>query len=184
MDVRFIAATNRDLESEVKAGRFRADLFFRLSAITLRLPPLRERPHDTRLLAEHFLRAAAMRYGRPVPRLTEDCLLALMAYSFPGNVRELESEMSRLAALASVDVPCGADLLNERIRRRGNGQAAVPEAVAPMSLREMEKQLIFSVLQHTNGNRTRAAEILGISREGLRTKLQRLHIPPDQGTPF
>ena len=86
VDVRFIAATNRDLESEVKAGRFRADLFFRLSAITLRLPPLRERPHDIRLLAEHFLRAAAARYGRPTPLLTEGCLSALASYAFPGNV--------------------------------------------------------------------------------------------------
>jgi transcriptional regulator with GAF, ATPase, and Fis domain len=180
VDVRFIAATNRDLESEMKAGRFRADLFFRLSAITIRLPPLRDRPHDTRLLAEHFIRTAAARYGRPVPLLAEDCLSALTAYSFPGNVRELESEMSRLAALASPDVPCGADLLNERIRNRGNGQSAVssqPTPVAPMSLHEMEKKLIFSVLQHTGRNRTRAAEILGISREGLRTKLQRLQIP-------
>ena len=180
VDVRFIAATNRDLDSEVKAGRFRADLFFRISAVTLRLPPLRDRPHDTKLLAEHFLRTAASRYGRPAPQLAEDCLSALTAYSFPGNVRELESEMARLAALASPDVPCGADLLNERIRNRGNGQPAVSESttpVPPMSLREMEKQLILSVLQHTGGNRTRAAEILGISREGLRTKLQRLEIP-------
>ena len=188
VDVRFIAATNCNLEEEVKAGRFRADLFFRLSAITLRLPPLRDRPHDTRLLADHFLRAAAARYVRPVPRLTEDCLAALTAYSFPGNVRELESEMSRLVALASAEVPCGADLLNERIRNRGNGQPASssqPAPVAPMSLLEMEKQLIMSVLEHTAGNRTRAAEILGISREGLRTKLQRLQIPAaaDPGSP-
>jgi DNA-binding NtrC family response regulator len=182
VDVRFIAATNRDLENEVQVGRFRADLFFRLSAITLRLPPLRDRPHDIRLLAEHFVRTAAARYGRPVPRLAEDCFSALTAYSFPGNVRELESEMARLAALASADVPCGADLLNERIRKRGNGQSAVSSQatpVAPMSLHEMEKQLILSVLQHTGGKRTRAAEILGISREGLRTKLQRLKIPAD-----
>jgi transcriptional regulator with GAF, ATPase, and Fis domain len=182
VDVRFLAATNRDLESEVKAGRFRADLFYRLSAITLWVPPLRERPHDVRLLAEHFARATAARYGRPVPRLTEDCLSALTSYSFPGNVRELESEMGRLVALASPDVPCGADLLNERIRNRGKGNAELdsPAApVAPMSLHEMEKQLIASVLQHTGGNRTRAAEILGISREGLRTKLQRLQIPAD-----
>ncbi|MGD1082678.1 MAG: sigma-54 dependent transcriptional regulator [Candidatus Sulfotelmatobacter sp.] len=182
VDVRFIAATNRDLDSEVKAGRFRADLFYRVSAVTLRLPPLRDRPHDTRLLAEHFVRTAAARYGRPVPRLTEDCLSALTAYSFPGNVRELESEMARLAALASADVPCGSDLLNERIRNCGNSQSAISSPatpVAPMSLYEMEKQLIFSVLQHTGGNRTRAADILGISREGLRTKLQRFQIPAD-----
>jgi transcriptional regulator with GAF, ATPase, and Fis domain len=186
VDVRFIAATNRDLESEKSAGRFRADLFFRLSAVTLHLPPLRERPHDTRLLAEHFLRAAAASYGRPVPRLTEHCLSALMNYSFPGNVRELESEMSRLAVLASPDLPCGPELLNERIRNRGNGQSGASSAaksVVPMSLHEMEKQLIVSVLQYTAGNRTRAAEILGISREGLRTKLQRLQISADTDTP-
>jgi two-component system response regulator HupR/HoxA len=182
VDVRFIAATNRDLDSEVKAGRFRADLFYRISAVTLHLPPLRDRPHDVRLLAEHFVRAAAARYGRPVPRLAEDCFAALTTYSFPGNVRELESEMSRLVALSAADVSCGADLLNERIRNRGNGQSLVSSpatAVAPMSLHAMEKQLIFSVLQHTGGNRTRATEILGISREGLRTKLQRLQIPGD-----
>jgi DNA-binding NtrC family response regulator len=164
----------------VKAGRFRSDLFFRLAAIPLRLPPLRDRPHDIRLLAEHFLRTAAARYGRPVPRLTEDCLSTLAAYSFPGNVRELESEMARLAVLAVAEVPCGPELLNERIRKRGNGQspaASQGTPVAPMSLQEMEKQLIFSVLQHTGGNRTQAAEILGISREGLRTKLLRLQIP-------
>lgn len=179
VDVRFIAATNRDLESEVKAGRFRADLFFRLSAITIHLPPLRDRPHDTRLLAEHFVRAAAARFGRPVPRITEECFSALTAYSFPGNVRELESEMARLVALAATGVPCGASLLNERIRRHNTDQPATPPPVAPMSLHEMEKQLIRSVLHHTGGNRTRAAEILGISREGLRTKVQRLQITAD-----
>jgi DNA-binding NtrC family response regulator len=107
---------------------------------------------------------------------------ALTAYSFPGNVRELESEMGRLVALASADVACGADLLSDRIRKRCNGQPSVSNQgapVAPMSLQEMEAQLISSVLQHTNGNRTRAAEILGISREGLRIKLQRLQIPAD-----
>jgi transcriptional regulator with PAS, ATPase and Fis domain len=80
------------------------------------LPPLRDRPHDIRLLAEHFLRSAATRYCRSAPRLTEDCFAALTAYSFPGNVRELESEIARLVVLATSDVPCGADFLNERIR--------------------------------------------------------------------
>jgi DNA-binding NtrC family response regulator len=99
-------------------------------------------------------------------------------------VRELESEMARLVALASADVSCGADLLSDRIRKHGDGQPVVSgqgTPVAPMSLQEMEMQLISSVLQHTGGNRTRAAEILGISREGLRTKLQRLliHGEPD-----
>jgi DNA-binding NtrC family response regulator len=116
--------------------------------------------------------------------MTEDCLAALASYSFPGNVRELESEMGRLAVLALPDVPCGADRLNERIRKRGKIESPEATSVAPMSLLEMEKQLIFSVLEHTGGNRTRAAEILGISREGLRTKLQRFHIPeaPEPGS--
>ncbi len=95
------------------------------------------------------------------------------------GVSNLENEMAGLAALAAPDMPCGADLLNERIRNCGNGQSAVSSqarSVVPMSLHEMEKQLVVSVLQHTARNRTRAAEILGISREGLRTKLQRLEI--------
>jgi DNA-binding NtrC family response regulator len=102
-------------------------------------------------------------------------------------VRELESEMSWLVALSAPDVPCGADLLNERIRIRGNGQSVVSSpatAVVPMSLHAMEKQLVFFVLQHTGGNRTRAAEVLGISREGFRTKLRRLQIPEDSDSPL
>jgi DNA-binding NtrC family response regulator len=93
--------------------------------------------------------------------------------------------MGRLGALGTADVPCGPDLLNERIRNRGNHSASSPQAKAltPMSLHEMEKQLISSVLQHTSGNRTRAAEILGISREGLRTKLLRLQLPDTPDSP-
>jgi Nif-specific regulatory protein/two-component system response regulator HydG len=179
VDVRFIAATNRDLESEVKDEKFRADLFFRLSAVTIRLPPLRDRPHDIRLLAEHFSRASALQFGRETPRLTEECIQLLVDYSFPGNVRELASEMARLVALAVPGMPCGAESLNQRIRSRGSARPAVSaEALqtSPMSLSEMEKRLILSVLEHTDGNRTRAAELLGISREGLRTKLQRFQI--------
>ena len=177
-DVRFIAASNRDLESEVEAGRFRSDLYYRLATVTLKLPPLRQRPHDIHLLADHFLRAYAARYGREAPRLSGACLEALSAYSFPGNVRELESEMARLVAVSPPGVSLEPAALNERIRRATQPQAAAaaPPApvVPPMSLAEMEKRLIQSVLESTGGNRTRAADILGISREGLRTKMQRL----------
>lgn len=100
VDVRCIAATNKDLEREVEAGGFRSDLYYRLSAITLKIPPLRDRPHDIQLLADHFLRAYAARYAREAPRLTGECLAALSGYAFPGNVRELESEMARLAAVS------------------------------------------------------------------------------------
>jgi len=179
VDVRFIAATNRDLEREVEEGRFRSDLYYRLAAITLKIPPLRERPHDVYLLADHFLRAYATRSARQAPRPSDEFLRVLAAYSFPGNVRELESEMARLVAVSPPGALLEPEALNERIG--GRSAAARPQreqtaALPPMPLAEMEKRLIVSVLQHTGGNRTRAAEILGISREGLRTKMQRLGI--------
>ena len=174
VDIRIIAATNRNLENEVDTGRFRDDLYYRLSAIALKVPPLRERPHDIHLLADHFLRAYATRYGRDVPHLSGECLDALSRYAFPGNVRELESEMARLVAVSLPGSLIAPEALNERIRGSPSSDRSPVAGLAPMSLAEMEKQLIISVLKHTEGNRTRAAEVLGISREGLRTKMQRL----------
>lgn len=179
VDVRFIAATNRDLEREVEEGRFRSDLYFRLSSITLKVPPLRTRPHDLHLLAEHFLGVYARRFGRQTPRLNDQTFAVLAAYHFPGNVRELEGEMARLVAISTPGAEIPAAALNERIRGSQNHEHAkkieqVP--LAPMSLAEMEKQLIRAVLETTGGNRTHAASILGITREGLRTKIQRLGV--------
>jgi transcriptional regulator with PAS, ATPase and Fis domain len=182
VDIRFLAATNRDLEREVEEGRFRSDLYFRLSAVTIKIPPLRERPHDIHLLADHFLKSYAARRGREVPRLSGETIEALAGYGFPGNVRELESEMARLVAITPSGAMIGPDALTQRIVKPRSlpGTAGVPSSapggLPPISLAEMEKQLILSVLAHTGGNRTRAAEILGISREGLRTKMQRLEI--------
>lgn len=178
VDVRFIAATNRDLEREVEEGRFRSDLYFRLSSITLKIPPLRTRPHDLHLLAEHFLDVYARRFGRQAPRLSDQALAVLAGYQFPGNVRELEGEMARLVAISAAGAEIAVSALNERIRAsQNNGHAKrVAVALAPMSLAEMEKQLIRSVLETTGGNRTHAASILGITREGLRTKMQRLGV--------
>lgn len=170
VDIRVVAATNRNLDVETEAGRFRSDLFYRLSGVTLRIPPLRERVHDIHLLADHFLRSYAARYGRGAPHLSGECLAALVSWSFPGNVRELESEMARLVVVSPPGAMLGPEALNERIR--GIAQKP-PSAIAPMSIAEMEKKLIVTVLESTAGNRTHAAEILGISREGLRTKMQR-----------
>lgn len=177
VDVRFVAATNRDLEREVEEGRFRSDLYYRLSGITLKVPPLRERPHDIRLLADHFLKLFAR--GRVPQRFSDDAMEALSQYPFPGNVRELQSEIARLAAVSPPGVAIAAAALNPRILAtlehlpaRKDGKLASAE-VPPMPLSEMEKRLIISTLQSTRGNRTRAAEILGVSREGLRTKMQR-----------
>ncbi len=174
VDVRVLAASNRDLEREVEEGRFRSDLYFRLSPLTLRIPPLRERRQDIHLLTEHFLRIYAGRYGREAPRLSDDCMTAVAAWDFPGNVRELEGEIARLVAISPPGCSLNADALNERISgRRASGQMKASQ-LTPMSLAEMEKKLILSVLEHTDGNRSLAAEVLGISREGLRTKMRRL----------
>jgi Nif-specific regulatory protein len=176
VDVRFIAATNRDLEHEVEEGRFRSDLYFRLSPIVLKIPPLRGRAQDLRMLAEHFLSTYSRRYGREVPRLSDAAFEVLSAYNFPGNVRELEGEMARLVAMCPAGSTISAEALSDRIRgtqQKSALSSAVP-FIRPMPLAEMEKHLIVSVLSSTGGNRTNAAAILGITREGLRTKMQRL----------
>jgi transcriptional regulator with GAF, ATPase, and Fis domain len=170
VDMRVIAATNRDLETEVAQGRFRQDLYFRLVAVTFKIPPLRERTADLMMLADHFLRTFAGRWARPVPRLSTECMQTLQAYPFPGNVRELEGEMSRVVALCSSGEEISASTLSDRLARRSPAHES-NLGIQPMSLAEMEKKLIVSVLQHASENRTRAAEILGISREGLRTKM-------------
>src|SRR6266849_712508 len=174
VDVRVLAASNRDLEREVEEGRFRSDLYFRLSPITVRIPPLRERRQDIHLLTAHFLRIYAGRYGREAPQLNNECMASVAAWDFPGNVRELEGEIARLVAVSAPGSLLHADALNERISGRRASAKTKAAQLTPMSLAEMEKKLILSVLEHTDGNRTLAAEVLGISREGLRTKMQRL----------
>jgi serine/threonine-protein kinase PknK len=173
VDVRVIAATNRDLESEIEQRHFREDLYFRLSTVTLKVPPLRERQTDVVMLADHFLRTYAGKRSLPAPRLSNECTQLLSAYPFPGNVRELEGEMARLVAMCSPGDEIPASALNDRIAGRKPASPKETE-IEPMSLAEMEKKLILAVLRYTSSNRTHAAEILGISREGLRTKMQKL----------
>jgi transcriptional regulator with GAF, ATPase, and Fis domain len=177
VDVRVIAATNRDLDREVEQRHFREDLYFRLSTVTLKVPPLRERSADVVMLADHFLRTCAGRRALPAPRLSNECMQLLLAYNFPGNVRELEGEMARLVAMCAPGEEIPASALNDRIARRKPVVQKEPD-IQPMSLAEMEKKLILAVLRYTSGNRTHAAEILGISREGLRTKMQKLDLSP------
>lgn len=177
-DVRFVAASNRDLEREMEEGRFRSDLYYRLSSITLKVPPLRERPHDIQLLTEHFLQGYASRFGRETPRLDEAIFAAFAAYSWPGNVRELEGEIARLVAMSPSGGVIGVESINKRFRPNKVGEERTPP-LPLMSLAELEQKLITSVLKNTGGNRTRAAEILGISREGLRMKMQRFAAASD-----
>jgi len=167
VDVRFLAATNRDLGVEVQKGRFREDLLYRLNAITLDLPPLKERPGDILPLFYHFLEDAAQRESRPVPDVTPKLERRLQQHDWPGNVRELENEARRLVAITPEGTPLTADSLSKRI----NDSPAAKEK--PGSLAEQEKELIELHLRLHGGNRTRAAKSLGISREGLRKKMKR-----------
>jgi DNA-binding NtrC family response regulator len=178
VDVRFLAATNRDLEREVARGVFRQDLFFRLSAITLHVPPLRERPGELPILAEHFARQVSAASGRPAPRLGASLISSLMRYPWPGNVRELKNVIERAVVLA--DVP---ELTVEHLPARFSslGESPASRAAGPMgSMREqideLERRNLLEALRETGGNRTRAARKLGISRRALIYKLKKYAI--------
>ncbi|MEO0085626.1 MAG: sigma-54 dependent transcriptional regulator [candidate division WOR-3 bacterium] len=166
VDVRIVAATNKDLLQLVQKGVFREDLFFRLNVVTLVVPPLRERGNDVLLLARHFAAKFAREYGRPVPEFTDKALAALCNYDWPGNVRELENLIQRLLVMAetqTIDVPdLPAHMRYSAARRAGLNR----------TLAEVEAEHIRLVLASVNGNKTRAAEILGIDRKTLREKLK------------
>lgn len=168
VDVRFVAATNRDLEDEVREGRFRKDLLFRLNVITLDLPPLGRRPDDVLPLFYHFVAAACRDQNRPRPAISPELERVLQDYDWPGNVRELENEAKRLVAITPDGQLLTVDRLSDRITR-----AAPPLSGGPMSLADQEKWLIELHLKMHRGNRTHAAHSLGISREGLRKKMKR-----------
>ncbi len=186
VDVRVIAATNRDLEQEVKAGRFREDLYYRLSVVTLRVPPLRERREDIPLLAAYFLRRAQERTGRALA-FSPAALDVLMAYPWPGNVRELENSIEYAAIHARGGVIAPEDL-PEKIRSslphlRRTRAATTLEATLfhdLPSLDELERRYLLYVLDCVKGNRSRAAEILGIDRRTLYRMAERFGIVLDR----
>jgi DNA-binding NtrC family response regulator len=172
IDTRVIAATNRDLEEEIRRGAFRSDLYYRLNVISLHLPPLRERRDDIPLLADLFLRNVAQARGGEVKTLSAEALAALQEYDWPGNVRELENALERAALLTSGGV-VEVSALPERItERRAEPLAGERTAVNP-TLETIERAYIQWVLQQERGNKTRAAEILGIDASTLYRKLSR-----------
>ena len=167
VDVRILVATNKYLLDLVKKGVFRQDLFFRLNVITITLPPLRERGDDILLLARHFASKFAEEYGRPTPRFSDKALQVLRNYYWPGNVRELENVVQRLIVMTDgdlIEVPDLPSLMRF---------SALREMGLNRTLAEVEAEYIRNVIASVDGNKTRAAEILGIDRKTLREKLKR-----------
>ncbi|HZN11371.1 MAG TPA: sigma-54 dependent transcriptional regulator, partial [Blastocatellia bacterium] len=179
-DVRVVAATNRDLEDEVRSGRFREDLYYRLSVITLRVPPLRERLEDIPLLAQHFLRRAGEETGKRVA-LSDQVLETLRAYDWSGNVRELENTIEHAVLHTRGQVMTEEDL-PPRIRAARARAPAAPAAglfEGLPSLEEIERRYLIHVLEAVGGNRTRAAEVLKIDRRTLYRMADRFKIKLD-----
>ncbi|HEX6865339.1 MAG TPA: sigma-54 dependent transcriptional regulator, partial [Thermoanaerobaculia bacterium] len=169
VDFRLIAATNRDLEKEVAEGRFREDLYYRLKVVTLRIPPLRERPGDIAQLAEHFLALFCQEHGKPPKRLSPEALELLSRYSWPGNVRELRNVMESAVVFSQGDEISPAELpLEVRESTSVSTVGAPVQAVVggPRTMADIERQAILETLERTDGHRAKAADILGI---GLRT---------------
>ncbi|PNX46556.1 MAG: sigma-54-dependent Fis family transcriptional regulator [Thermoplasmata archaeon M8B2D] len=169
VDVRFLATTNRDIEKQIKDGKFREDLHYRLNVIPLHLSPLRERKEDIPLLAKHFVEKYCELDNRSVKGLTDEAIATLMQMPWKGNVRELENVIERAVLMCKEDLISNKDLfLTEKdIQPNFVIQTITPTA----SLREIEKNVILNTLDHTDGNRTHAAEILGISVRTLRNKM-------------
>jgi DNA-binding NtrC family response regulator len=175
VDVRVVAATNRDLEEEVQRGRFREDLYFRINVVTIRLPPLRERPEDIALLVDHFLSKYAQREGRAEAGIADEAVELLRRYSWPGNVRELENVVERALALSKSGIILPSDLPAEV--RGGDSRPAQLSIHSLLldrpTLAELEQRYVNLILQEEGGNKKRAAEILGIDRRTLYRTLER-----------
>jgi two-component system response regulator HydG len=172
VDVRLIAATNRDLRAEVLAGRFREDLFYRLSRIEIHVPGLADRPEDVPLLLQHFLKKYSQAYGKALQGLTRRAQIVLFQYDWPGNVRELENVISSAALTTNADFIDVADLPEHLQKPRGNGLAS-EGSWRPLPLDEVRRVHIERVLEMCNSNRVRAAQVLGIGRTSLYRFLKR-----------
>ena len=181
VDVRVLAATNRDVENDVKAGKFRQDLYYRLNVIRLLVPPLRERREDIPEIARHFLDRSAREHGKPVRTFSPDALRALEGYAFPGNVRELENIVERAVALALGQQIGVGDLPEEVSGAASRTMPALhelPEGGCDLDqvLAELERRLILQALDRAGGVRTNAAKTLGLTLRVLRYRMQKLSI--------
>jgi two-component system response regulator AtoC len=199
VDVRLIAATNRDLKQLISEGRFREDLYYRLNVVPIALPPLRDRKDDIPPLVQHFIEKYDRRLGKKVERMEDEALALLLRYSWPGNIRELENLMERSVLFADGPV-ITAENLPESLVERTPGPSTPIAAVGPLGAiaapsgasmkeivrqaqAELERELISRALEETGGNVTRAAKRLQISRKSLQVKMKDLGLRGDDEGP-
>ncbi|MBI1799424.1 MAG: sigma-54-dependent Fis family transcriptional regulator [Candidatus Eisenbacteria bacterium] len=182
VDIRIVAATNKDLEGEVRAGRFRSDLYFRLKVVSIPLPPLRERGDDILLLARHFVGEFGRKFQKRFSDLSVEAAAVLRVYSWPGNVRELRNLIERVVLLEEGECVEPAHFPPEVLGRTNVAtEGATPSEYPLPTLAEIEAGHIAEVLRLTAGNKSQAARILGISRQGLIEKLRRLRAESEVG---
>jgi two-component system response regulator AtoC len=186
VDVRLVAATNRDLQAEIEAGRFRKDLYYRLAVVPIMLPALRERRSDIPMLARHFVDKYNRRLNKKIEGIADDAMVLLQAYNWPGNIRELENLIERVLLFADGPLITARDLpdpVRQGVAAQASLAASSPSVEAPtgetglkdiirMKAAELEKDLITKALEETGGNVTRAAKLLQISRKSLQTKMK------------
>jgi transcriptional regulator with PAS, ATPase and Fis domain len=165
IDVRILAATNKDLETLVKTGRFREDAFYRLHVVTINLPPLRDHPEDIPLLANHFIKIACLRAKKTVSGISKEAMEILTHYHWPGNIRQMENVIERAVTLTTNNVLMPSDI-SEDLSSKGAGHP--PSSLDALStLEEMKRRYVEQILNQTGGNQSKAAEVLGINRKTL-----------------
>lgn len=173
LDIRIISASNIDLQESIKQGSFREDLYYRLSVVPLRLPPLRNRKEDIPLLIDHFIKKHSKKIKRPAPDISQEAMDILIEHNWPGNVRELEHTIERILILEDSDIIRTRDLPSFISQRQGEFQMFSEDV---LSLQELEKKYIRFVLKKTKGKKTEAANILGINRKTLSLKIKKYEL--------
>ena len=176
VDVRVIAATNKDLEEEITRGNFREDLFYRLNVIPFFVPPLRERKEDVPVLARHFLKEISANYGRRMKEVADDAIEALMRYSWPGNVRELRNVIERVVIMNPTAARIDRKLLPPLVYRDGSRRAATEFSTLHQARAAYERDYILKKMDENHGNVSRTAEVLGLERSHLYRKMKTLGI--------
>jgi len=178
VDVRLVAATNRDLRAALEEGTFREDLYYRLNVVAIDIPPLRDHKEDVPALANYFLERYAKEAGKTITGITPEAMKRLMDYHWPGNVRELQNIIERGVALSSGSTLDAADIYLDDPTKRAPASGSSPYVLPPgVTLEQWEDEAIRQALRSANGNKSQAARALGLSRNALRYRLSKLGVP-------